>query len=295
MIEFYKKKLIKMQKIFLVGCLLLLTFSVSAKSVAGEEKTGIGALLEEKVKGFCSILKDLIPDKREANQRYPVDELKQHLVDIHFYSGDLNTQYVAHHYCTAPKNGFQECILYDHDDPDAKIIGTEFVIHKDIYEKLPDDEKHHWHSHIFEVQSGLLVAPDVSEEGEMEIMEFLIQTYGKVVDVWHQGLDLPIGTPLLANALALDSQVDWEVADYMDRVLNLKTTHRERREKRKSLKVPDLPKDSNLYLQTGKALQYKAYFKDIEDNGKVLKKKVSPEKSKQKTYAQSSSHDPSEF
>lgn len=212
-----------------------------------------------------------LPQKGEKF-RYPPDELRIHLVDIHFYSGNLSGQYIAHHYCKEVSLGFQQCLLTDHNDPDAKIIGTEFVISKELFEALPEEEKPLWHSHFYEVKSGLFVAPDLTEEEEWRMLEKLITTYGKVVDVYHQGLDMPIGPPLLANALALDDQVDWDVADLMDKQLGLKTTWKDRREKRKALKDPVIAEGADSYLQTGQAPQFKTYFIQMEDNGRILDK-----------------------
>jgi len=264
---------------------------------AGESKLGIGSTIADKFRSFKQYYDTLFPPAKETHMKYPPDELRLHLVDIHFYSGNLDTQYIAHHYCTEVKQGFQQCLLTDHNDRDAKVIGTEFVISKDLFEALPDEEKPLWHSHFFEVKSGLLVAPDLPEEEEWKVMDTLIKTYGKVVDVYHQGLDMPIGPPLLANALALDEQVDWDFADYMDKELRLPTTHRERREKRKALKDPEIAKGADNYLQTGKAPQFKTFFVPMEDNGRILHKNKKgldkhDKKSKKRTE---SSHDSSEF
>jgi len=210
----------------------------------------------------------------EDNQifKYPTSELSLNLVDIHIYSGDINFQFVAYHYCNVLNKGFMECVLYDGDNKDAGIVGVEFFISKEHFEKLDSEEKKFWHSHHYEVMSGMFVAPDVPEEDESKLMEWLMTTYGKVFDVWHQNDELPIGSPRLGMALALDSQVDWSVVEKMDKALGLPTNTQQRKDARKSLKVPSKAKGADSYLETGKMPQFKSYFIDVPNNGKTRSK-----------------------
>jgi hypothetical protein len=158
-----------------------------------------------------------------------------------------------------------ECVLYDGPNKDAGIVGVEFFISKELFESLDNEEKKMWHSHHYEVLSGMFVAPDVHEEDEPKLMEWLMTTYGKVYDVWHQKDKLPIGAPRLGMALAMDSQVDWKVVDKMDKILALKTNTAERREARQSLKVPPKAKGADQYLDTGKSPQWQIFFVEMDD------------------------------
>lgn len=45
----------------------------------------------------------------------------------------------------------RQCIIYDSDAPDARLIGIEYIISRRLYEELPEDEKKYWHSHVYEV------------------------------------------------------------------------------------------------------------------------------------------------
>jgi len=203
--------------------------------------------------------------------KYPSSELDLYLVDVHIYSGDINFQFPAFHYCNVLNKGFMQCVLYDGPGRDAGIVGVEFFISKEKFESLSKEEKKLWHSHHYEVLSGMFVAPDVPEEDEPKLMEWLMTTYGKVFDVWHQKDELPINAPRLGMALALDSQVDWSIVDKMDKILGLKTNSKDRREARKSLKVPEKAKGADGYLETGKMAQFQTYFIDVPNNGKTRK------------------------
>ena len=47
-------------------------------------------------------------------------------------------------------------MIYDSDKPNARLIGTEYIISDKLFETLPEEEKVYWHSHKYEVQSGTL-------------------------------------------------------------------------------------------------------------------------------------------
>lgn len=91
----------------------------------------------------------------------------------------MNRQLVAHHYCSHLNQDVRQCVIYDSDRPDARLIGIEYIINEDLFEQLPAEEKKLWHSHVHEVKSGELIAPGVPDIAEKEVMKELVHTYGK--------------------------------------------------------------------------------------------------------------------
>lgn len=58
-----------------------------------------------------------------------------------------------------------------------------------LYHELPQEERRLWHSHVFEVKSGMLIMPLPSmapmpnvawEKAETEEMKNVVELYGKV-------------------------------------------------------------------------------------------------------------------
>jgi hypothetical protein len=86
---------------------------------------------------------------------------------------------IAHHYCSHLNQDVRQCVIYDSDRPDARLIGIEYIISGELFEKLSPEEKKLWHSHIYEVKSGELIAPGVPDIAEKEVMKELVNTYGK--------------------------------------------------------------------------------------------------------------------
>ncbi|KAG2721003.1 hypothetical protein I3843_02G048900 [Carya illinoinensis] len=139
----------------------------------------------------------------------PINQIHQHLCAFHFYSYDMTRQVEAHHYCAHQNEEMRQCLIYDSPDADARLIGLEYVISEPLFLTLPDDEKRLWHSHEYEVKSGLLFMPGVPGSIERQDMEKLAKTYGKVFHFWQVDRrdNLPLGIPQVMMAFTRDGQI----------------------------------------------------------------------------------------
>ena len=89
----------------------------------------------------------------------PQAAIHTYVCGIHFYNGQMQRQVTAHHYCAHVNEDLMQCVIYDSDRKDARLIGIEYVITARGFNALPAEEKKLWHSHAYEVKSGLLAAP----------------------------------------------------------------------------------------------------------------------------------------
>ena len=64
------------------------------------------------------------------------------------------------------------------------MIGVEYIVSEKIFKNMPAEEKKLWHSHVYDIKSGLILAPGLSEVAEKELMTSLINTYGKTFHFW---------------------------------------------------------------------------------------------------------------
>ncbi|CAG8604819.1 12090_t:CDS:2, partial [Dentiscutata heterogama] len=144
-------------------------------------------------------------------------------------------QIEAHHYCSHLNDDFRQCIIYDSNEPNAKLIGVEYIISAKLFQTLTEDEKKFWHSHIYEVKSGMLVCPfgslvptAVADKTEGKVMEDLINTYGKTWHFWQvdRGDPLPFGPPQLMMAFTGDNQLSPKALKNRDERLNVSTAHK---------------------------------------------------------------------
>ncbi|XP_060671256.1 oil body-associated protein 1A isoform X2 [Ziziphus jujuba] len=139
----------------------------------------------------------------------PINKIHQHLCAFHFYSHDMTRQVEAHHYCAHQNEEMRQCLIYDGPDSEARLIGVEYIISENMFLTLPEEEKQLWHSHEYEVKSGVLFMPGVPGPIQRKDMEKVCKTYGKTIHFWQvdKGDTLPLGIPQLMYAFTRDGQL----------------------------------------------------------------------------------------
>lgn len=149
----------------------------------------------------------------------PVRAISTYLDAFHFYNGEIDEQIEAHHYVTILDDDRMQALIYDGNGENAKLIGIEYIISARLFEQLPPEEKKLWHSHRYEVKSGIAIAPGLPAPAERALMETLVSTYGKTWHTWHahRHPDAPIGIPTLMMAFTADGQIDSALLDARDR------------------------------------------------------------------------------
>lgn len=90
------------------------------------------------------------------------------------------------------------------------------MIPKHVYETLDPAEQKLWHSHEFEVSSGMLALPkpagqsnDTWEKMELDAMKEVAGLYGKTWHTWQvdRGDQIPLGYPTLMGSLTSQEQI----------------------------------------------------------------------------------------
>jgi hypothetical protein len=140
----------------------------------------------------------------------PIDALNAYLDGFHFYSGNMKGQMEAHHYCANVNEELIQCVIYDGNTRDARLMGVEYIVSARLFASLPESEKAMWHSHVHEVKSGQLIAPGIPAVAEHELMKKLVGTYGKTFHTWHTDMqrELPVGVPQIMMGFTDDNQLD---------------------------------------------------------------------------------------
>lgn len=121
----------------------------------------------------------------------------------------MTRQVEAHHFCAHQNEEMRQCLIYDSPTADARLIGVEYLVSENLFLTLPDSEKPLWHSHEYEVKSGVLFMPGVPGPIQRQDMENVVKTYGKTFHFWQvdKGDSLPLGIPQLMMSLTRDGQV----------------------------------------------------------------------------------------
>jgi hypothetical protein len=184
----------------------------------------------------------------------PLRAINAYLDGFHFYSGHMGAQMEAHHYCATLNEDLIQCAIYDGNVKDAKLMGVEYIISEKLFGQLPPNEKPLWHSHVYEVKSGQLIAPGIPDAAEHELMEKLIHTYGKTWHTWHTDRDeaLPLGVPQLMMGFTADGQADPEMTRARDERFHIDSEAKKRN--REDISPPPIDPQANGW-QHGKTIQ----------------------------------------
>lgn len=184
---------------------------------------------------------------RLLQDKAPLTQLNAYLDGFHFYNGNMQGQMEAHHYCGHVNEDLIQCVIFDGNDEDAKLMGVEYIVTGRLFAALPSEEKHLWHSHVYEVRSGSLVAPGIPEVAERELMTKIAGTYGKTWHTWHTDREhaLPTGSPMLMMGFTADGQADPRMIADRDRRLDVSSE--QLRQRRADIPYPEIDPDADAW------------------------------------------------
>ena len=183
----------------------------------------------------------------------PTKQLCAHLNAFHVYASDTSRHVETNHYCAHVNEDVRQCILYDSPGPNAKLIGVEYMIKPHLFETLDPEERKLWHSHVFEVKSGMLIMPTPTgmpnaawEVAETEEMKEVVELYGKVFHLWQtdRGDKLPLGQPQLMTSFTGDGQFDFE-KDVGERDQRFGVDWSTKKAKREGIEEPQIHPDAD--------------------------------------------------
>ncbi|KAL3423831.1 duf1264 domain protein [Phlyctema vagabunda] len=181
----------------------------------------------------------------------PIKAICAHLNAFHVYASDPSRSVEANHYCTHLSADVRQCLIYDTPTNPARLIGVEYMITKRLYEELDEEERKLWHSHDYEVRSGMLIMPNpnvpgqVWEVAETAEMKEVIGLYGKTYHFWQVDLGhtLPLGEPKLMMSFTKDSQVPWDKVKERDAKFKVDTAHK--KEIRQNIEPAEIHPDAD--------------------------------------------------
>jgi hypothetical protein len=122
----------------------------------------------------------------------------------------------------------RQCLIYDSPSAHARLIGIEYMITPRIFETLPQAERQLWHTHEYEVKSGMLIMPTPAgmpnaawEIAETSEMRDVIPLYGKTYHFWQvdRGDPVPMGAPELMLSFTDENRVKQAVPGGLDELV----------------------------------------------------------------------------
>eukprot|EP00271_Cylindrocystis_brebissonii_P000241 TRINITY_DN1029_c0_g1_i1.p1 TRINITY_DN1029_c0_g1~~TRINITY_DN1029_c0_g1_i1.p1 ORF type:complete len:253 (+),score=47.07 TRINITY_DN1029_c0_g1_i1:703-1461(+) len=205
----------------------------------------------------------------------PISQICHHLCALHNYAQEPSRQVEAHHYCSALNEDVMQCVIYDTNAKNARLIGVEFIISETVFAPLPAEEKKLWHSHEYEVKSGLLFLPGMVDTMETPIVAKVARSYGKAWHFWQydRGDTLPLGLPSLMGAFTEPDQIKPEILKEMETKHNV--SYAKKAANRVSIEGPLSGRDPNVDMWwKGKTveLQLKETSSNVEKLHEMVKK-----------------------
>jgi uncharacterized protein DUF1264 len=214
------------------------------RKAAAAAKTGQGHPLKHRVLDLAA---------SAVQPKYPLAAMSTYLNGFHMYADEMGRQVEASHFCIHLRHDLHQCVIFDRNAPDARLIGIEYIISAERFRGLPDDEKRLWHSHHYEVKSGELVAPGIPDLAEHAYFSDLVTTYGKTFHTWQYDRDdFPYGIPQLMMGLTDDGQIDEALVGDRDRRLGISTARK--RQNRADIPDPEVLPGANSW-QSGRTVQ----------------------------------------
>lgn len=230
MLRYSCKKLVNKMKV--IGVIAFFGFILIASKGVVAEKSGDG-----------------VDNVNKLKYADPIKDIHLYLCAFHIAKNDPNLQIEAHHYCSMRDldirgGDLHQCVVYDSKEAPAKLLGIEYIISDETYQKLPDNEKKYWHPHAYEVISGQLILPDLPDMGN-KALEGFIMSWGKTFHTWPDpNTEIPLGEPLLMWSAGADGQISKEMIDKRDEQFSISTDSIREQRKIYGYKVPtvEVPK-----------------------------------------------------
>jgi hypothetical protein len=142
----------------------------------------------------------------------PVEKIAMYLNGFHVSKDDPAMQMEAHHYCNQVNEDLAQCVLFDGNTAEARMMGIEYIISERLYGTLPTEERAYWHPHNYEILSGQLRMPGLPDAAEKEALKGKMNSYGKTWHTWMTGVHnqkadpLPLGPPHLQWSFNRDGE-----------------------------------------------------------------------------------------
>lgn len=138
--------------------------------------------------------------------------------------------------CSILNDELTQCLMFDGEGKDARVVGVEYVVSAKAFAKLPAQEQALWHPHNYEVLSGQLVAPGLPGPVEKAVLSSWVNSWGKSWRTWdtgalgHHSDPVPLGEPSLLWSFNADGEVNPQLVADRRRRLEIEDRRAQRRD-----------------------------------------------------------------
>lgn len=137
--------------------------------------------------------------KASAN---PLEGYTIHVTAPHVMDGEIVGPF--HHFCKAINSDVIQCILFESDEPNARLTEVEYMVSKKLVRSLIPKWSHlkNWHDHKQEIETGRVAIVNPSDpKAQKELAEYVSKTDGIIFHLWPKGAPFPDGSVSIAQSV----------------------------------------------------------------------------------------------
>ena len=105
-------------------------------------------------------------------------------IDAQKHFGSAHPTEIAHHWCKPVRGLFAECLIFDSDAPNARLVEVETIVSPQVYHAMPRSEQAYWHWHKYEIPRVNATMPGMSPAQVKKAVAAINPTYGKIWMLW---------------------------------------------------------------------------------------------------------------
>lgn len=140
---------------------------------------------------------------QEGKMASPADGHTVHVTAPHVVAGKVMGPY--HHYCKVlSPEPVIECLVYDSNDPNARLQQIEYIVAKSITRTgavtLRNWNKN-WHDHRQEIATGRVQVLDLPPDKAKEVADLVATTDGIIFHLWSHDEKVPSGNVIIAQSV----------------------------------------------------------------------------------------------
>lgn len=137
--------------------------------------------------------------KASAN---PLEGYTIHVTAPHVMDGEIVGPF--HHFCKAINSDVIQCILFESDEPNARLTEVEYMVSKKLVRSSIPKWSHlkNWHDHKQEIETGRVAIVNPSDpKAQKELAEYVSKTDGIIFHLWPKGAPIPDGSVGIAQSV----------------------------------------------------------------------------------------------
>ena len=145
------------------------------------------------------LLFPLFGDRAQAN---PLEGYTIHVTAPHVLDGEIIGPF--HHFCKPINEQIIQCILFESDEPNARLTEVEYMVSKDaVRSAIPKWSRlQNWHDHEQEIKTGRVAIVNPSNPKDQKALaDYVSKTDGIIFHLWPKGAPFPDGSVGIAQSV----------------------------------------------------------------------------------------------